>query len=217
LTDLADVVLALAAFAQGDLTQTIGKMERNLEGMTKRECASFLANAGIERDLLGAARQMKDVASEIHTLIHAIGIAMCLPQILEKDEKVERASLGAGNDFEREFDLSTDRRVIEFKFSRWTGNDALRRKSLFKDFVKLVMGPTNKAKFLYVLGAQRQLRFLQNSRSDPKKMLNRSGNIGPRFEDRYKGRFLSVTDFYAAFGGERESWTLRNMCRSYWR
>lgn len=45
---------------------------------------------------------------------------MCLPHILEPDERVESVSLGAGNTG-RDFDLETNVRVAEFKFIHWRG------------------------------------------------------------------------------------------------
>jgi hypothetical protein len=197
--DLEGMVHTLAGFGRRGLTRTIAAMEQDLRGMTRAGCPAFLDENGINRGLLGAARQMKDLAREIHTIVHAIGIAACLPHILEKDEVINTASLGAGNDPTRAFDLATNHRVIEFKFSRWSGRDALRRKSLFKDFVKLALGPDDKRKVLYVVGADIQERFLARSKSDPMKMLNRSGNIGPEFARRFKGSYATVRTFYADF------------------
>ena len=53
---------------------------------------------------------MKRLAGQINVTIHALGILMCLPHILEPDERVESVSLGAGNTG-RDFDLETNVRV----------------------------------------------------------------------------------------------------------
>jgi hypothetical protein len=77
---------------------------------------------------------VKRLAREINVVIHALGILLCLPHILEPEETIEYVSLGAGNTG-RAFDLETNKRIAEFKFSRWQGGaEAIRQNSLFKDF-----------------------------------------------------------------------------------
>ena len=39
---------------------------------------------------------MKRLAGQINVTIHALGILLCLPHILEPSERVEPVSLGAG-------------------------------------------------------------------------------------------------------------------------
>jgi len=56
---------------------------------------------------MAAAALMKRVAGQINVVIHALGILLCLPHILEADEVVEYVSLGAGNTG-RAFDLETN-------------------------------------------------------------------------------------------------------------
>ena len=97
-------------------------------------------------------------------MIHAIGILLCLPHILEPDERVQYLSLGAGNTG-KAFDLETDRRVAEFKFIHWRGADAVRQNGLFKDFYLLAEDPTTKQKLLYVLEEERPRSFLNGRRS----------------------------------------------------
>jgi hypothetical protein len=73
--DLEGVVHTLAGFGHRGLTRTIAVMEQELRGMIREGCQAFLDENGINRGLLGAARQMKDLAREIHTIVHAIGVA----------------------------------------------------------------------------------------------------------------------------------------------
>ena len=75
---------------------------------------------GTKAEVLGAAGLIKRLAGQIHVVIHALGILLCLPRILQPGEVVEYVSLGAGNTG-RAFDLETNQRIAEFKFIRWQG------------------------------------------------------------------------------------------------
>ena len=50
-------------------------------------------------------------------IVHAVGILVALPKILEPGELVQSLSLGAGNTG-RAHDLETDRRIDEFRAGR---------------------------------------------------------------------------------------------------
>lgn len=90
---------------------------------------------------------------------------MALPHLLEPGETLRRPSLGASNDPSRPFDVDTDRRIAEFKFSGWKGSDAMRKRQLFKDLVHLAAAPTDGRRAeLYITGA-RPMRFLSKTRS----------------------------------------------------
>ena len=97
---------------------------------------------------------IKRLAGEIHVVIHALGILLCLPHILKTGEIVESVSLGAGNTG-KAFDLETNRRIAEFKFIRWQGGaEMIRQNALFKDFYLMAEHSTHKEKYLYVLGTE---------------------------------------------------------------
>ena len=70
-------------------------------------------------------------------MIHAAGIALALPHLLGPAEALMRPSLAAGNDKSRPFDVETQERAMEFKFARWDGNDAMRKRGVVKDLVHL--------------------------------------------------------------------------------
>jgi hypothetical protein len=130
-----------------------------------KDCASFLEGAGVGREALAAAAEMKRLAGQINVTIHALGILLCLPHILEPGERVEYVSLGAGNTG-REFDLETNLRVAEFKFIRWRGGaESIRQNSVFKDYLLLAEHPTAKRKYLYLLGTEHALKFLRGGRA----------------------------------------------------
>ncbi len=65
---------------------------------------------------LAGAVAIKHIAGEVTVAIHALGILLALPHVLEPGERIESVSLGAG-DTGRAFDLETDRQVAEFKSS----------------------------------------------------------------------------------------------------
>lgn len=64
-------------------TQTLGRIEDSVRDMTADACSAFLAEAGAEREVLSAAAEMKRLAGQINVTIHALGILLCLPHILE--------------------------------------------------------------------------------------------------------------------------------------
>ncbi len=116
----SETIRLLSRFTGADLTQTLGRIEGSVRGVTAEDCSAFLEEAGAGREVLSAAAEMKRLAGQINVTIHALGVLLCLPHILEPAERVEYVSLGAGNTG-RKFDLETNHRVAEFKFIRWRG------------------------------------------------------------------------------------------------
>lgn len=164
-SDPAKVIHLLSTFTGQDLTRTLGRIEGEVRGLSADDCDAFLEQAGAGREVLAAAAEMKRLAGQINVTIHALGILLCLPHILEQGERVEYVSLGAGNTG-REFDLETNLRVAEFKFIRWRGGaESIRQNSIFKDYVLLAENPTPKRKYLYLVGTEHALRFLHGGRA----------------------------------------------------
>jgi hypothetical protein len=150
--------------------------------------------------VLSAAAEMKRLAGQINVTIHALGILLCLPHILEPHEQVEYVSLGAGNTG-RLFDLETNLRVAEFKFIRWRGGaESIRQNSIFKDYVLLAEHATPKRKHLYLLGTEHALKFLQGGRA-LSSVLSRNDKLQGMFLKRYGEQFQTVRDYFAAHGG----------------
>ncbi|AKC08514.1 MULTISPECIES: hypothetical protein [Rhizobium/Agrobacterium group] len=196
-TGPADIGELLARFTGPDLTQTLARIERGVRGVTAEGCASFLESAGAGREALAAAAEMKRLGSQINVTIHALGILLCLPHILEPDERVEYVSLGAGNTG-RDFDLETNLRVAEFKFIRWRGGaESIRQNSLFKDYLLLAEHPTAKRKHLYLLGTEHALKFLRGGRA-LSSVLSRNDKLQKMFSGRFGETFRTARDYYAA-------------------
>lgn len=135
-------------------------------------------------------------------LIHAAGIVLALPRILDPGERVKgRPSLAAGNDPTRPFDLETDRRIVEFKMSTWMGgSNAMRKRQTFKDLVRLAMDTSGRRAELYVLGP-RPAAFLRGSKSPASWALDRSAeSLKKRFVERYGSLDIAVSTFTATHG-----------------
>src|SRR5437867_4505066 len=163
--DPLQAIAALQDFGGHDLTQTLARVEKSLQGVTVDTCSTAVENCGARKEVLSAAGLMKSLVGQINVVIHAIGILLCLPRLLEQGEVVEYVSLGAGNTG-RAFDLETTKRIAEFKFIRWQGGpEAIRQNALFKDFYLLAEHPTEKRKYLYVLGTEHPLKFFNGGRS----------------------------------------------------
>ena len=135
-------------------------------------------------------------------LIHAAGIVLALPHLLEPGERVRgRPSLAAGNDPSRPFDLETDRRVAEFKLSVWlAGSNAMRKRQTFKDLVGLALDTSGRRAELYVLGPQ-PARFLRGSTSTAAWALDRSAeSLKKRFVARFGSLGMPVGAFTSTHG-----------------
>lgn len=196
----SEIIQLLSRFSGPDLTQTLGRIEGAIRGLTANDCSAFLEEAGAGRDVLSAAAEMKRLAGQINVTIHALGILLCLPHVLEQGEQVEYVSLGAGNTG-RLFDLETNYRVAEFKFIRWRGGaESIRQNSIFKDYLLLAEHPTVKRKYLYLLGTEYALKFLRGGRA-LSSVLSRNDKLQKMFSERFGDKFRTVRDYFAAHGG----------------
>jgi hypothetical protein len=96
LPDLVTAAKALEAFASKQLTSRVANIEESFAGQSGVQAQSLLGQSVVTHELLASAYELKRAASEINVIIHAIGILLCLPHILEPDERVQYLSLGAG-------------------------------------------------------------------------------------------------------------------------
>lgn len=175
-------------------TAWIGGLEGRLEGADGAAARSLLDREGIGVDTLDAAIQIKRMSGQINVLVHAIGIVNALPYILEPGEVVHSLSLGAGNTG-KAHDLETDQRVAEFKFITWRGADTIRQNNLFADLFNLASNPTTRAKYLYVVGKDIPMRFLENRRALDSVL--KDAHLAARFKAVNGDRYLTVRDYYA--------------------
>lgn len=82
MTNPADIRNLLLRFTGHDLTQTLARIENGMRGVEAKDCESFLEGAGVGREALAAAAEMKRLAGQINVTIHALGILLCLPPVL---------------------------------------------------------------------------------------------------------------------------------------
>jgi hypothetical protein len=192
----------LSGFAAAeDLTLRIGDLERMLSAKTTEEAKKLLNVERIDSSVLEAALAVKRVAGQINVIVHAIGILVSLPYVLDPEERIESLSLGAGNTG-RMHDLETDRQIAEFKFIEWRGGpESIRQNSLFIDFFNLVSARTRKRRVLYVVGKAAPLRFLNNRRAIAS-VLSKNAAVAERFRSLYGKRFTTVREFYATVEDE---------------
>jgi hypothetical protein len=192
---LAAAIDALQAFCGRDLAQTIERIEASLQNTTADKCDAALAAWRTSAEVLSAAGLVKQIAGQIHVIIHAIGILLCLPRILKPGEVIEYVSLGAGNTG-RPFDLETDQRIAEFKFVRWQGGpEAIRQNALFKDFYGMAEYPTEKQKFLYVLGTEVPEKFFNGGRAIAS-VFSRNVRLWKEFQTKFGDQYRTVSDYY---------------------
>lgn len=199
---LDDALHALEYFKGASLKKTISQIETRLAGIRADEASTLNSEFEITASLINAAAEVKRASAQIDVVIHTLGILYSLPHILDAGEIVESTSLGAGN-AGSEFDLITDRRIAEFKFIFWQGgSEAIRKKSFFEDYYKLVREHTPKRKFFYLLNTEIPLAFLGGNRS-MLKVLDRNRRLCDDFEKRYGAQqYPTVGAFYRAHEGQ---------------
>jgi|SRR3989339_258340 len=192
-----------------DITGLIAKKEADLNDMTGKDIVSLVEREN-EKDILKSALRIKKVTGQIHVIIHAWGILLSLPYILDKDEKITSLSLGAGNTGKK-FDLETDKRIAEFKFIEWQGGpEAMRKKALFKDFFYLAEDDGNKKRCLYLLNTDIPNIFF-HSETAIKNLVNRNRKLSDDFYGKYKNRYKVVSEYYLANKDKVEIINLRNV------
>jgi hypothetical protein len=175
--------------------QTLARIEALLRGASQDNYDIVLSTCGAKTGVLSAAAMLKRLAGQVNVVIHALGILLCLPRILEQGETIEYVSLGAGNTG-REFDLETKRRIAEFKFIHWQGGpESIRQNALFKDFYEMVEHATDKQRFLYVLGTQHVNKFF-NGGPALSSVLSRNVKLRQTFTEKYGDSYLKVRDYY---------------------
>jgi hypothetical protein len=197
---LSDAVDSLRRFSGAHLTTTLSGLETSLRGGDRAACLELVAAVEAHGDVLAAAGSIKQVAAQINVVIHALGILLCLPRVLEDGEQIEYVSLGAGNTG-RPFDLETDRRIAEFKFIRWQGGpEAIRQNSVFKDFYLMAESGSEKRKYLYVLETEHPLKFFNGGRALAS-VLSRNVKLREDLRERFGDRFRTVREYYATRRG----------------
>lgn len=192
---LIEAASNIQKFERGSLTNRISTIENTLQNADKAACKSLFQTLRISPSLLDAALVLKRAAGQVNVLIHAAGILLSLPHILEGDEVIQSLSLGAGNTG-KSFDLETNHRVAEFKFINWKGGpESIRQNQLFKDFYLLAEYDTLKKHCLYVVGTEYPLKFLHGGRS-LSSVMSRNNKLWTDFKNRYGEKFSVVSEYY---------------------
>lgn len=182
------------------LTARIADLERRLQGSDRTGVEAAFVDAGLRTGVLEAALVVRRDFGRLNDLIHALAILLALPRLLVEGEVVvNRPSLAAGNDPSRPYDLETSRRVAEFKLSKWTGRDAMRKRETFKDFVRLAADDSGRQAELFVVGTAPS-RFLKGSRSTAEWALDRAPSTRRLFAARFGRLSTSVAEFTAGPG-----------------
>jgi hypothetical protein len=194
---LEEAASQLETFGVGkELTSRISVLEAAVGQLSAEQVSAVLDSEGLDVELLDAARQVKRIAGQINVVIHAVGIMVSLPHILESGEIVDSVSLGAGNTG-RDHDLETNQRIAEFKFIDWQGgSETIRQNNVFADVFNLAVTETAKRKILYVLGTDHPLRFLRGGRA-LSSVLGRAPKVRRLFHETYgEGAYTTVGEYW---------------------
>jgi hypothetical protein len=188
-------IRAIEAFQGKSLTANLACIEREIGGHGVADLKKLCAGRSLDHAFMASAVSIKKVAGQINVIIHAAGILCALPHILERDEKVESVSLGAGNTG-RKFDLETSLRVAEFKFIDWRGGaESIRQNSVFKDFYDLAEYRGRKRRYLYVVDTTFPLKFLGSGRA-LSSVLSRAPRTQTEILEKYGPAIRTVRDYY---------------------
>ena len=194
--DLYKAFSDLKQFSSSDLTHRISKLELLIKDQSIIEVRQSIQKEQITDALLHSALTIKNVASQIDVIIHAVGIILALPHILEDGEVVQSLSLGAGNTG-KAFDLESSLRIAEFKFINWRGgSEAIRQNQLFKDLFTLAAYETNKRKCLYLTSAEIPLKFLSTSKRALSSVMSKNEAIKEQFHNTYGDKYTTVSSYY---------------------
>lgn len=202
----------VAEFGVGPALGTrIAALEAGAQGAGLQKVEGLLANEDLDEKILVAARTIKAVAGQVNVIMHAAGILVALPWILESGEIVESLSLGAGNTG-RDHDLETNRRIAEFKFIDWRGgSEAVRQNNLFADVFSVASVKTKKRRVVYVLGAKHPIKFLEGGRAITS-ILSRSPKVRRQFYEAYGTEtFVTARDYWATVSDKVEIVDLREL------
>ena len=180
---------------QKDVRTLVSELERNFLNKGKNTVLAFVDGNKIT-EIFTEKLYIKKLSAQVDTVIHAYGILLSLPKILDDDETIEYLSLGAGNTG-KPFDLSTSKRIAEFKFAKWdTKNNTIRQNKIFENFLELAIdvGNVGKKKYIYCLSAEEIIKFLTNSERALSSVLSRS-SINKKHPD-IQSKYKTVKEFY---------------------
>jgi hypothetical protein len=194
-----DALKIVSDFKGKNLKQNLREIKTNLIGKGKSDIIDL-------NNVYEAALEVKRLSAQIDEIVHSTGIIKCLPYILSEDEKVIDLSLAAGADGDG-IDLVTNKRIAEFKFSRWQSGVAngMRKRQVFSDLVNLYINPSTLRKELYVFGAAKIISFFESKRSTWKNVLSKSGGLDKKLESHLTKHGVSgifLNDVYSISGVE---------------
>lgn len=201
IVSLAASVSAMQEFARpGELTHRIADLESALKGLNRDQVVDAVGDGNVKPEMLYGALALKRIAGEVNVAIHALGILLSLPTILQPDEKILNLSLGAGNTG-RKFDLETNLQVAEFKFIDWQGGpESIRQNTLFVDIFHLAQDSSDRRKIAYLSNLEYPLRFLQGRRAIHS-VLSRNATAAKEFAAVHGEQFSVVSEYWKALNG----------------
>jgi hypothetical protein len=194
--------LLLARFLEGGrLKKVVADLEYALNSADSAEVTRVTTAAGlggsVGKSVFEAAVLTRQQLGRLNDLVHAAGISLALPLLLEPGEELSnRPSLAAGNDPSRPFDVETDRRIMEFKFGVWqSGSNAARKRAVFHDLVHLAADQSGRRAELYLVGSQ-PAKFLRTTTSKVSWALNRQAEkTRELYEDRFGATDIPIPRF----------------------
>ena len=91
---LDQAMAAVQQFCGPNLTTTLARIETSIRGVSSEQLDDAVASLGASQNTLASAGELKRLVGQLNVVVHALGILLCLPKILEPGEVVESVSLG---------------------------------------------------------------------------------------------------------------------------
>jgi len=94
---IGDAFDNLSGYLGNALTSRVNALESHFRGACDQNVEGLLKNQQLTSHLFSQALSIKRATGQLDVVIHALGVLLSLPAVLENGEVIERLSLGAGN------------------------------------------------------------------------------------------------------------------------
>jgi hypothetical protein len=196
MNDLVDSLEQIQSFQNHNLGYKLAQLEKQFCGIDAKSITGLSSIHKINEQLIHSAFDVKKELGQINEVIHAVGIVLLLPLILEPNEVIEYVSLGAGNTG-KGFDLETNIRIGEFKFIGWKGgSESIRQNQLFKDFYYLAEAHTKKRRLSICNWIRASTKILNGRRAIYSSVCSRNAKTSKDFNDKYGSKFKTVYEYF---------------------
>jgi len=81
--EIEQAIKKINSFKDNALTGTLSDIEIGFRGATRSDTEHLCKKFSLDSDLISSALELKKASSQINVVIHAVGILLALPRILD--------------------------------------------------------------------------------------------------------------------------------------